>query len=170
MPDSWIQDASVEVCGRTFWHAWLVQSSRTRPITARLAPAGPFPRAPVVSTVLLLTTYLARSLYAEPFGAGFSRGEAAYGVRELVPAFPRVPVVSTVLFLTTYLARSLYAEPSANSPLPRGRITCPRVSPLYEFRRDVPKPARGGADASGASNAQPRVRTIETPASPTGWP
>ena len=89
-------------------------------------------RGTVVSTTFLPATYLARSLYPEPFLASFScdeghrglapsaavvgqlqpcRGEAAYGVRELVTAFSRATAVSAVPLPATYLARSLYAEP-----------------------------------------------------------
>ncbi len=53
--------------------------------------------------------------------ASYAPSEAAYGVRELVPAFSRATAVSAVPLLPSYLARSLYAEPFREhlSPTPQ---------------------------------------------------
>ena len=77
----------------------------------------------------------------------------------LLPLSP-VPLPSRQCpFLRRTLLVPFTPNHSANSPRRDRRITCPSVSPFRQSRRDVPKPARGGADASGASNAQPRVRS-----------
>ena len=89
--------------------SWLQALPRRSRLGVRELVAA-FPRATVVSAVLLLTTYLARSLYAEPFHEHLSRATA----------------VSAVLFLTTYLARSLYAEPfREHLPVPLPSRQCP---------------------------------------------
>ena len=108
-----------------------------------------------------------------------------YDLRHLVPScskssfyfplFPLLPPVHSHLRLRVRvthdsLQKRRTTKYTKHTKSRAGWLSPRRIECLHSvsLRRDVPKPARGGADASGASNAQPRVRTIEIPASPTG--
>ena len=78
-------------------------------------------RATAVSAVLFLTTYLARSLDAEPFREQpFPTPHMECG--NLFPLFPRAATVSAALFPASYLARLLHAEPFREQPFPTPQL------------------------------------------------
>ena len=88
-----------------------------------------------------------------------SISEAAYEVRELVPAFPRATAVSAVPLLTTHLVRSLYPAPF-RAHLSRATAVSAVLFPASHLARSLyAEPFRAHLSRATAVSAVPLLTT-----------